>query len=75
MYPEESGGIKLINEKSWKNFYEHLFGMRGGGNLKWFTIFVFKNAPRKYLFQYWINGVSRRIGGYLIRWIKEIVKL
>lgn len=75
MYPEESGGTKLINNKSWKNFYQHLFGKRGGGNLKWFTIFVFKNAPKKYLFQYWVNGVSRRIGGYLIRWVKEIVKL
>lgn len=74
IYPEESGGTKLINDKSWKNFYQHLFGMRGGGNLKWFTIFVFKNAPKKYLLPFWLNGVSRRIGGYLIRWLKEIVK-
>ena len=74
-YVNESGGIKLINEKSWKNFYEHLFGMRGAGNLKRFTIFVFKNAPKKYLFQFWVDGVARRIGGYLIRWVKEIVKL
>ncbi len=72
VYSEESGGIKLINEKSWKNFYEHLFGMRGGGNLKWFTIFVFKNVPKRYLLQYWIDGVSRRVGGYPIKWIKEI---
>ncbi len=70
MYPEESGGVKLRKDKSLKNYYQHLFGMRGAGNLKWFTIFAFKNAPKKYLLQYWVMGVSRRLGGYLLDWIK-----
>ncbi len=72
VYPEESGGVQLIKSKSWKNFYQHLFGMKGAGNLKWFTIFTFKNAPKRYVLQYWLEGVSRRIGGYLIRWVKEV---
>lgn len=71
IYPEESGGVTLRKKKSLKNYYLHLFGMRGGGNLKWFTIFAFKNAPAKYLLQYWVTGVTRRIGGYMLEWIKE----
>jgi len=71
IYPEESGGVKLRKEKSLKNYYQHLFGMRGAGNLKWFTIFAFKNAPKKYLLQYWIIGVTRRVGGYLLDWAKD----
>lgn len=72
-YPEESGGVKLKKDKNWKNYYHHLFGMRGGGNLKRFTIFAFKNAPKQYLLTYWLNGVIRRMGGYLKEWIKEVV--
>jgi len=73
MYPEESGGTKLIKDKSWKNYYQHLFGMRGAGNLKWFTIFAFKNAPKRYLLGYWLNGVAHRMGGYLLEWLKEVI--
>lgn len=70
-YPEESGGVKLKKNKSLKNYYLHLFSMRGGGNLKWFTIFAFKNAPKRYLLTYWLNGISRRLGGYLLEWVSE----
>jgi len=68
IFTEESGGITLVKNRNWKNYYQHLFGMRGGGNLKWFTIFTFKNAPKKYLLQYWIDGVLRRVFGYIIKW-------
>ncbi|WNC71181.1 glycosyltransferase family 2 protein [Thalassotalea psychrophila] len=70
IFHEESGGMKLLNEKSWKNYYEHLFGMKGGANLRWFTIFVFKNAPKRHLFQYWFKGMVRRVGGYLLQWLR-----
>lgn len=73
-YPEESGGVGLRKEKSWKNYYQHLFGMRGAGNLKWFSIFVIKNAPKKYLLSCLIIGNARRIFGYLRDWIKESIK-
>jgi len=71
IYPEESGGVGLRKNKSWKNYYLHLFGMRGGGNLKWFTVFSLKNTPKKYLIQCLSIGISRRIVGYLRDWIKE----
>lgn len=72
IYPEESGGVKLRKEKSFKHYYQHLFGMRGAGNLKWFSVFAFKNSPKKYLIQFLIKGISRRIGGYLLEWGKEL---
>ncbi len=71
IYPEESGGVLIRKEKSLKNYYKHLFSQRGAGNLKWFTIFAFKNAPKRYLLSYWLIGVARRVGGYLIEWSKE----
>jgi GT2 family glycosyltransferase len=73
IYPEESGGVLLRKNKSWKNYYLHLFSMRGGGNLKWFTVFAFKNAPKRYRVQYWIQGMTRRIGGYMFEWLKESI--
>ena len=47
IYPQEGGGNYLRNNKSWKNYYQHLFGMKGAGNLKWFTIFAFKPISPK----------------------------
>ncbi len=72
IYPEESGGVSIRKEKSWVNYYRHLFSMRGAGNLKWFTIFAFKNAPKRYLMRYWLIGTARRMGGYLMEWGKEL---
>ena len=71
IYPEESGGVKLRKEKSLKNYYQHLFGMRGAGNLLWFSKFSFKNAPKKHLMSFLIKGISRRIGGYILEWRRE----
>ncbi len=72
-YPAESGGVGLRKEKSWKNYYQHLFGMRGAANLKWFSIFVIKNAPKKYILSCLIIGNGRRIIGYLRDWVKESI--
>ncbi|MBL19244.1 MAG: family 2 glycosyl transferase [Flavobacteriaceae bacterium] len=73
IYPEESGGMSLRKNKSWKNYYQHLFGMKGGGNLIWFTIFAFKNAPKQYRVQFWLKGSIFRMGGYLLEWCKEAI--
>ena len=64
VYPDESATIQLKNSKSLKNYKEHLFGRRGGGNLVFFTIFVLKNAPKPYVLPYLVNGIVRRILGY-----------
>ncbi|MEJ8757031.1 glycosyltransferase family 2 protein [Pontibacter sp. H259] len=65
-YPEESGERKNRKEKSLKNFYNHLFDIKGGGNLRDFTRFTLKNCPTPYIPYYLINGVARRIVGYLV---------
>lgn len=72
IYPEESGGVGLRKKKSWRNYYLHLFGVRGAGNLKWFIVFALKNAPRKYLAQCLVFGVAKRVFGYPRDWIKEV---
>lgn len=66
-YPEESGDHELRKKKSLKNYFLHLFGIRGGGNLKNFTIYTFRNCPRKYLLTSLLSGYARRIAGY---WLK-----
>jgi len=66
-YPEVSGDAENRKKKSVKNYFNHLFGIKGGGNLKIFTIYTIKNCPTKY-FPFFIPiGLIRRIFGYLIR--------
>lgn len=71
IYPDESAAVKLRKTKSLNNYYQHLFGKRGAANLKWFIIFAFKNAPKKYLLQFLFKGIARRVGGYLLEWVSE----
>jgi GT2 family glycosyltransferase len=66
-YPAEGGDQKLRNGKSLKKYFLHLFGIRGGGNLKNFTIYTLRNCPRKYLLPSLLTGYARRITGY---WLK-----
>ena len=74
MYPDESGDVKLRKSKSLKNYYYHLFGLKGGGNLKRFTIYTIRNCPRKYFLIYLTIGIFRRIFGYLQDWSLETLK-
>ncbi len=64
MYPEESATVALRKKKSIKNYMDHLFGMKGGGNLKWFITCSLKNCPKKYLLPFITKGVASRITGY-----------
>ena len=66
-YPEEGGDHKTRSVKNLGNYFEHLFGIRGGGNLKNFTIYTFRNCPPKFLLPSLLVGYIRRIGGF---WIK-----
>lgn len=66
-YPEEGGERKIRKEKTIKNYFRHLFGIKGGGNLIDFTIYTFRNCPRAYIIQSLLTGYVRRIGGF---WLK-----
>lgn len=71
VYPEESGDVKLREKKSFRNYYSHIFGIKGGGNLRFFVIFALKNCPPGYLPLFLPAGVIRRILGYLRDWASE----
>lgn len=65
-YPEESGQEQTRSQRSVRGYLEHLFGIRGGGNLRNFTHFSLKNCPKPYLPYFLINGYIRRLGGYFL---------
>ncbi|UZR93205.1 glycosyltransferase family 2 protein [Chondrinema litorale] len=65
-YPEASGDQQNRKKKSLKKYYEHLFGIRGGGNLKNFTIYTFRNCPIYYMPSFLVIGYSKRILGYIL---------
>jgi GT2 family glycosyltransferase len=66
-YPAESGDQQIRKKKSFKNYYNHLFGIRGGGNLINFTRFTIKNCPPFYIPMVLVNGYIRRVFGYLVK--------
>ena len=65
-YPEESGQTITRRGRSLKGYYQHLFGIRGGGNLLNFTHFALKNCPAPYLPYFLLNGYARRLIGYFL---------
>ncbi|MBC5772976.1 glycosyltransferase family 2 protein [Pontibacter sp. KCTC 32443] len=66
-YPEESGERQIRREKSFKNYYKHLFDIKGGGNLRDFTRFTLKNCPKPYIPYHLANGYARRLLGYFVK--------
>lgn len=67
-YPEEGGDTKIkLKKKSFKNYYDHLFSIKGGANLRNFTIYTFRNCPWQYIPLSLVMGYLRRLGGY---WVK-----
>ncbi|UYZ60800.1 glycosyltransferase family 2 protein [Hymenobacter latericus] len=65
-YPEESGQEITRKQKSLRGYYEHLFGIRGGGNLRNFTHFALKNCPTPLVPLFLVNGYARRLVGYFL---------
>ncbi|NJO03788.1 MAG: hypothetical protein HC880_20870 [Bacteroidia bacterium] len=66
-YPEESGDRKNRKVKNLKNYYNHLFGIKGGGNLRNYTYYVLRNYPIWFVPHVLVKGYVRRIFGYLIK--------
>ncbi|WP_324674386.1 glycosyltransferase family 2 protein [Hymenobacter sp. GOD-10R] len=65
-YPDESGQTLTRKQRSFKGYYQHLFGIRGGGNMVNFTHFALKNCPKPYLPYFLLNGYARRVVGYFL---------
>jgi GT2 family glycosyltransferase len=65
-YPEESGQTLTRKHRSLQGYFQHLFGIRGGGNMMNFTHFALKNCPKPYLPYFLLNGYARRLVGYFL---------
>lgn len=65
-YPDESGQAQTRRRRSLRGYWQHLFGIRGGGNLRNFSFFALKNAPWPYLPLFLLNGYARRLVGYFM---------
>ncbi|WP_114781490.1 glycosyltransferase family 2 protein [Botryobacter ruber] len=68
VYPEASGANQLKNKKNIKNYYHHLFGMKGGANLPLFYKYALRHCPVYALPSFLLLGTIRRITGY---WLKN----
>ncbi len=66
-YPEESGDRSNRHKKTLNNYYQHLFGIKGGGNLRNFTKYTFRHCPPHYVPSYLLQGYAKRIFGYLLK--------
>jgi GT2 family glycosyltransferase len=71
MYPEESGDFKLRKAKSIRNYWDHIAGIRGGGNVVYFTRLACRHCPPLQLPSCLAFGLARRLGGYLRDWAVE----
>lgn len=67
IYPDASGDRDNRKKKSVRNYFNHLFDRKGGGNIRNFTVYVFRNCPPQFIPTYWTIGIIRRLFGY---WIK-----
>ena len=65
-YPAESGQTQTRRHRSLHGYFQHLFGIRGGGNLLNFSHFALKNSPLPYLPFFLLNGYARRLLGYFL---------
>ncbi len=66
-YPEESGNHIISKTKTLKNYYNHLFSIRGGSNLRNYTIYIWRNCPWWEMPMSLLVGYLRRIIGF---WLK-----
>lgn len=65
-YPDESADHKMRKAKSLKNYYRHLFDIKGAANLKMFTHYALRNCPPEKMPFFLVTGYFRRIVGYWV---------
>lgn len=63
-YPEEGGDHKIRKKRTPHNFMKHLFDIKGGGNLRNYTIYTLKNCPAWIVPMALTTGYLRRILGF-----------
>jgi len=68
---ESRGSAQYRNTFSVRNYFQHLFGIKGGANLKNLTVICLRHCPKRYLLTAWSYGLIQRCGGYLWDWIKH----
>ncbi len=66
IYPEASGSNQLKKKKTLDGYVQHLFGIKGGGNLPLFYRYAFRHCPIWALPSHLALGTLRRILGYWI---------
>lgn len=71
VYPEASGDIANRRRKGLRNYCRHLFGAKGGANLKVFFWYSVRNCPTRWLPLFLVMGLARRVFGYPIEWLQE----
>ncbi len=71
VYPEASGDSVYRRKKGWRNYYRHLFDIKGGGNLRVFFWYALRNCPWALLPVCLPVGMARRVTGYLLEWLTE----
>lgn len=64
VYTEESGDKEILRNKSIRNYFNHLFGIKGAGNLRYFTIYTVRNSPPVMVPLQLFIGYSKRIVNY-----------
>ena len=71
VHPEASGDSLYRRRKGWRNYYRHLFDIKGGGNLRVFFWYAVRNCPWVWLPVCLPVGMARRASGYLFEWLGE----
>ena len=63
-YSDESGDKKILKNRTLKSYYNHLFDIKGGGNLRNYTIYTLRNCPRPLIPISLLVGYARRFVGF-----------
>ena len=71
VYPDSITNLWSRKNKSLKNYFNHLFGIKGGANLIFFFFYGVRNCPKHILPLYLTIGFTRRIFGYPRDWLLE----
>jgi GT2 family glycosyltransferase len=66
-FPEESGDSRNRKRRNLKNYYNHLFNIKGGGNLRDYTVYTVRYTPFWLLPLVLAKGYLQRSLGY---WLK-----